>query len=184
MLRLLVLGNVFEEGRFVLEALVARVALVGLVRLVAPRMRLEVAELREGLCAVRMSALVRLVARVRADVLLQVTQLGELALANLAAVRLDAQVDARVLRQVRAVGERLGALRAFVRLGLAHVDLRVELQVCLGAKDLHKTRGERERERMTKDSTRPNVVHISWELVKHSPIYPLNFDPFFTRKNI
>ena len=146
MLRLLVLGNVFEEGRFVLEALVARVALVGLVRLVAPRMRLEVAELREGLCAVRMSALVRLVARVRADVLLQVTQLGELALANLAAVRLDAQVDARVLRQVRAVGERLGALRAFVRLGLAHVDLRVELQVCLGAKDLHKTRGERERE--------------------------------------
>lgn len=95
----------------------------------------------------RVTAFVGLVARVRADVLLQVTQLGELALTNLAAVRLDAQVDARMLRQVRAVGERLGALRAFVRLGFAHVDLRVELQVCLGAKDLHKTRDGRERER-------------------------------------
>ena len=89
-----------------------------------------------------MSTLVRLVARVRPDVLLQMTQLGELALTNLAAVRFDAQVDARVLRQVRAVGERLGALRAFVRLGLAHVDLRVELEVCLGAKNLHKTTRE------------------------------------------
>lgn len=40
MFRLFVLGNVFEEGRLVLEALVARVALVGLVRLMTSRMRL------------------------------------------------------------------------------------------------------------------------------------------------
>ena len=83
-----------------------------------------------------MAALVGLVARVRPHVLLKVAELRELALADLAAVRFDAQVDARMLRQVRAVGERLGALRAFVRLGLAHVDLRVKLQVCLGAKNL------------------------------------------------
>lgn len=146
MFGLFVLWNVFQKGRLVLEALVARVTLVWLVGLMTSRMRLQIAQLRKGLGAVRMTTFVRLVARVRADVLLQVTQLGELALANLAAVRLDAQVDARVLRQVRAVGERLGALGAFVRLGLAHVDLRVELQVCLGAKDLHKT-GERPRER-------------------------------------
>lgn len=44
-----------------------------------------------------MSALVWLVAGVGADVLLQMGQLGEFALTNLAAVRFDTQVDARVL---------------------------------------------------------------------------------------
>lgn len=63
-------------------------------------------------------------------------QLGELPLANLAAVRLDAQVDPGVLGQVRGVRERLRALGAFVRLRLAHVDLRVELQVRLATEDL------------------------------------------------
>ena len=43
-----------------------------------------------------------------------------------------------MLGEVGAVGERLGALRTFVRLGFSHVDLRVELQVCLGAKNLKK----------------------------------------------
>ena len=45
MFGLLMLWNVFQEGRLVLEALVARVALVGLVRLMAPRVRLQVAQL-------------------------------------------------------------------------------------------------------------------------------------------
>lgn len=64
------------------------------------------------------------------------TQLRELALANLAAIRLDAQVDPCVLRQVRAVGERLRALGTFVRLSFTHVNLGVKLQVRLRAKDL------------------------------------------------
>ena len=66
-------------------------------------------------------------------------QLGELPLANLAAVRLDAQVDPGVLGQVRGVRERLRALGALVRLRLAHVDLRVELQVRLATEDLQIT---------------------------------------------
>jgi len=44
-----------------------------------------------------MSTLVRLIPRMRTYVLLQVRQLGELTLANLAAIRLDAQMDARML---------------------------------------------------------------------------------------
>ena len=51
MLRVLVFGDVLEQGSLVVETLVARVALVGLVRLVAPGVRLQVRELREGLCA-------------------------------------------------------------------------------------------------------------------------------------
>lgn len=130
-LRLLVLGYVLEQARLVRETLVAGVALVGLVGLVAARMALQIAQLTEGLRAAGVPTLVRLVACVRADVLLQVTQLRELPLADLAAVRLDAQVDASVLRQVRRVRERLRALRALVRLRLPHVDLRVQLQVRL-----------------------------------------------------
>ena len=48
---LLVLRDVLEQGGLVVEALVARVALVGLVRLVAPGVRLQVGQLREGLRA-------------------------------------------------------------------------------------------------------------------------------------
>ena len=83
-LGLLVLGDVLEEGALVGEALVARVALVGLVGLVAARVGLEVGELREGLGAAGVAALVRLVAGVGADVLLEVAQLSEFTLANLA----------------------------------------------------------------------------------------------------
>ena len=74
-------------------------------------------------------ALVRLVPGVGPDVLLQVGELGELALADLATVRLDPQVDSHVLRKIRAVGEGLAALTALVRLRLAHVHLGVQLQV-------------------------------------------------------
>ena len=61
------------------------------------------------------------------DVLLEVGQLGELSLADLTPVRLDTQVDPHVLREVRAVGEGFTAVAAFVRFGLSHVDLGVEL---------------------------------------------------------
>lgn len=46
----------------------------------------------------------------RAYVLLQMRELCELPLADLAAVGLDAEVDPGVLRQVGAVRERLAAL--------------------------------------------------------------------------
>ena len=72
-----------------------------------------------------MATLVRLVPSMGPDVLLQVGQLGELPLADLAPVRLDPQVDPRVLRQVGAVGERLVTRGALVRLRLSHVDLGV-----------------------------------------------------------
>ena len=50
-LRLLVLGDVLEQGDLVVEALVAGVALVRLVSLVAPRVGLQVGQLRERLRA-------------------------------------------------------------------------------------------------------------------------------------
>ena len=81
-------------------------------------------------------ALVGLVPGVGTDVLLQVGQLGELALADLAPVRLDAQVDAGVLGEVAAVGEGFATRCAFIRFGLPHVDLSVKLQVRLGGKYL------------------------------------------------
>ena len=61
--------------------------------------------------------------------LLKVGELGELSLADLATVRLDPEMDPRVLREVGAVGEGLVAGRALVRLRLAHVDLRVQLEI-------------------------------------------------------
>ena len=50
-LRLLVLGDVFEQGDLIVEALVAGVALVRLVSLVAPRVGLQVGQLGERLRA-------------------------------------------------------------------------------------------------------------------------------------
>lgn len=141
MLRVAVARDVLEQRRLVRKALVARVALEGLIRLVAAGVRLEVGQLREGLAAARMAALVGLVARVSAHVLLQVRQLGELAPTYLAPVGLDAQVDAGVLGQVGRVGKRLATLRTLVWLRLPQVALRVELQVCLGAKHLQRTPG-------------------------------------------
>jgi len=136
MLRLLVLGDVLEEGLLVGEALVAGVALVRLVSLVAPRVGLQVGQLGEGLRATWYPALVRLVPGVSPDVLLQVGELGELALADLATVRLDPQVDSRVLRQVGAVGECFSTSCTLVRLRLPEVDLRVQLQVGLAVESL------------------------------------------------
>ena len=83
-------------------------------------------------------ALVGLVPRVSSDVLLEVGQLGELPLTDLAPVRLDAEVDTGVLGEVGAVGEGLVAGRALVRLRLAHVDLRVQLEVRFRCKYLKK----------------------------------------------
>ena len=70
------------------------------------------------------------------DVLLEVGQLGELPLTDLAPVGLDAQVDPHVLGEVGAVGEGLATVAAFVGFGFSHMDLGVELQVRLGAETL------------------------------------------------
>lgn len=117
-LGLRVLGDVFPQAVLVGEALVARVAAVGLVGHVGARVRLQVGELRERLAAARVLALVRLLARVCANVLLKVAELREASLADLAFVRLDARVDAGVLRQVGGVGKALIASGAFIRFGV------------------------------------------------------------------
>lgn len=80
--------------------------------------------------------LVRLVPGVGPDVLLEVGELRELPLADLAAVGLDPQVDPGVLGQVGTVREGLAALGALVGLRLAHVRLRVQLQLRLRPEDL------------------------------------------------
>ena len=51
------------------------------------------------------ATLVGLVSSVGSDVLLEVGELGELALTDLTPVGLDAQVDPHMLREVGAVGE-------------------------------------------------------------------------------
>ena len=51
MLRLLMLGYVVEQGLLVSKTFIAGVTLVGLVRLVTPRVRLQVGQLGEGLGA-------------------------------------------------------------------------------------------------------------------------------------
>ena len=71
------------------------------------------------------------------DVLLEVGQLRELSLADLAAVGLDAQVDPGVLGQVGAVGEGLAAAGALVGLGLSQVELGVQLQVSFARESLN-----------------------------------------------
>ena len=48
----------------------------------------------------------------------------------------DAQMDAHMLRQVGAVGERLDAVGALVGLGLAHMHLRVHVQLSLAVERL------------------------------------------------
>ena len=82
------------------------------------------------------ATLVGLVSSVGSDVLLEVRQLGELSLADLAPVGLDTQVDPRVLREVGAVGKSLPTAVTFVWLWFSKMDLSVELQVCLGVKSL------------------------------------------------
>lgn len=87
-------------------------------------MRLQIRKLRKGFLAARMSAFVGFVAGMRADVLLQVRELGELAMADFATVRFYAEMDASVLRQVAGVGKGLGALRALVWFGFAELQVR------------------------------------------------------------
>jgi len=118
------------------EALVAGVALVRLVSLVTPGVGLQVRQLREGLGATWVSALVRFVPCVGPDVLLKMGQLSEFALADLAPVGLDSQVDPHMLGEVGAVGKRLAALTALVRLGFPHVHLCVKLEVGFGSEHL------------------------------------------------
>lgn len=67
---LLVLGNVFEEGGFVRKTLITGVTLVRLVGLVAPRVALQVAQLRERFIAAGVPAFVWLVARMGTNMLL------------------------------------------------------------------------------------------------------------------
>lgn len=61
-LGLAVLGDVLEQRRLIGEALVTGVAFERLVRLVTPRVRLEIGELREGLQTARVTTLVGFVA--------------------------------------------------------------------------------------------------------------------------
>ena len=82
------------------------------------------------------SALVGLVSRVSPDVLLEMWELGELALTYFTSVGLDAKVDPHVLGEVGAVGEWFTAVAALVRFRLSHVDLGVELQVGFWSKNL------------------------------------------------
>ena len=70
--------------------------------------------------------------------LLQMRQLGELALANFASVRFDAQMDPRVLGEVRRVGEGFVALGALVGFRFSHVNLGVQLEVRLRTENLKK----------------------------------------------
>ena len=46
-------------------------------------------------------------------------------------------MDPGVLREVGAVGERFVTWSTFIRLGLPHVDLCVELEVCFTGEDLN-----------------------------------------------
>lgn len=100
MLRFFVLRDVLEQSSFVSEALVACVTLIWFISCMAPGVRLKVGELRKCLDTSHIAALVRLVTRVRSDMLLQVRKLGELALANFATIWFDSQVYSCMLRQV------------------------------------------------------------------------------------
>ena len=68
-------------------------------------------------------------------------QLGKLALTDLAPVGLDAQVDPGVLGKVGTVGKGFAAAGTLVRLGLAQMDLCVQLKVSLAGKGLGKRDG-------------------------------------------
>lgn len=139
-LALLVLGNVFQERCLIHKTLIAGVALVWLVGLMAPRVALEVGELTEGLVAAWVTAFVGLVTSVGANVLLEMRELSKLTLTDITAVWFDAEMDASVLGEVGTVGECLGALRAFVRLRFSHMNLGMQLQVSLAAKNLEQKR--------------------------------------------
>ena len=115
------LRNVLEQRLLLRKAFVTRITFERLVRLVATRMTLQIAELRERFGTVGVPTLVRLLPGMRAHVLLQMRELRELTLTYLALVGFDAEMDARMLTQVRTICEGFAALGTFVRLHLAHV---------------------------------------------------------------
>jgi len=88
------------------------------------------------LSATGMSAFVRFVAGVCTDVLLQMRQLCKLALTNFTLVRFYSQMYPGMLREVTRIGKGFVALGTLVRLGLPHVDLSVQLQICLRTENL------------------------------------------------
>lgn len=77
----------------------------------------------------------------RPNMLLEVRQLREFTLADLAAVGLDPEMYPRVLGEIGAIRERLATLRALVGFRLSHMGLRVQLQLGLGAKHLKTKNG-------------------------------------------
>ena len=74
--------------------------------------------------------------------LLEMRELGELALANLASVGLDTKMDPHVLREVGAVGKGFTAVTAFVWFRLPHVNLSVKLQVSFRTESLKREKLE------------------------------------------
>lgn len=72
----------------------------------------------------------------RPNVLLQVTELRELPLANFTPVGLDSQMNPGVLREIGTIGEGFATLRTLVRFGFAHMRLRVELELRFGTEYL------------------------------------------------
>lgn len=70
-----------------------------------------------------MHTLVRLLAGVGSDMLLQVAELGKFALTNFTLIRFESRVDACVLGEIGRVGKALRASGTFVRLGVLFVDL-------------------------------------------------------------
>lgn len=107
----------------------------------APRVGLQVRELGERLGTARVSTFVRFIAGVGSYVLLEVRQLGELPLADLAPVRLDAQMYPGVLGQVARVGKGLCTLGALVRFGFAHMQLAtVQLEFAFVGENLERER--------------------------------------------
>ena len=108
-----VFATACPEGMFLLAACLAGNPDIDPVNLTPPHSALH------GLSRTWDPALVGLVPGVGPDVLLEVGELGELPLADLAAVGLYAQVDPGVLGQVGTVGEGLATAGALVGLRLA-----------------------------------------------------------------
>lgn len=88
-------------------------------------MRLQIRQLRKGLVAAGVAAFVGLVASVRSNMLLQVGELGEFALANLTPVRLDT-CDTRSGGETDNIGMLTNILSCFTLL-----ECRMSNQECL-----------------------------------------------------
>ena len=80
------LGNVLEQRLLLRKAFITRITFKRLIRLVATRMTLQIAELRKRFGTVGVPALVRLLPGMCAHVLLQMRKLRELTLTYLTLV--------------------------------------------------------------------------------------------------